>query len=468
MSGPDNKNGAIDSSSSLVNSDILPTRPEMRTVTGLAFLVICIGMYVQLAAIISGAQLYDSLSPVLILLSALIGNLLVWVFLVLNGDVGLRHGIPYSVYMRAPFGYFGAHIPGIVRAFPALFWFGFQTWLGAYALNEIMIIITGYSNLTLLIVLLGAVQIINSAYGVGAIEKFNWIAVPIMIAISAFILIYLVTQYEVKFDSFLHSSGNGEVATPFLTAVAIMAGQQITMAVNIADFTRFLKVKRTPSDGFFRFNSISAVPQLFGLVLPMLTFIGIGIISGISTGEWNPIDLLTEALADYPIVLIFVLASFVVLAQMSSNTSQNLLPPGYIFSNIYPKKIKYSTAVVAAGIIGLLMRPWIFADDIPTIFLLISSLLGPIVGIMVTDYYIIRKKNLNVPELYRTGGQYRYVKNINPAALISMVPGALLGLLFSDFAFFVSMITVGVLYWVLMKTWILKKYPQAEISKPSK
>lgn len=273
------------------------------------------------------------------------------------------------------------------------------------------------------------------------------------------------TQYEIKWEDFLHAGSGGAPSTPFITAVAIMAGQQITMAVNISDFTRFLKVKRTPADGFVRFNSISAVPQLFGLVVPMVTFIAIGIVSGISTGEWNPIDVLTLALADHPIVLIFVLASFVVLAQMSSNTSQNLLPPGYIFSNLYPKKIKYSTAVVAAGVIGLLMRPWIFADDIPSIFLLISSLLGPIVGIMVTDYYILRGKKLNVADLYRRGGQYRYSKNINPAAVIAMVPGAVLGLFFSDFAFFVSMTAVGVLYWILMKTWILKKYPQEEIAE---
>lgn len=444
---------------SLRGKDIMPSLDSQRTITSLGFLMICIGMYVQMASFIAGAQLYPALSPISIILSGILGNILVWGLLVLTGDIGLKHGIPYAVYIRAPFGYLGAHIPGLIRAAPAIFWFGFQTWLGSMAINEIMIILTGYSNLTLIIVLFGTFQILNTALGINAIEKFDWVAAPILIITSLYILYYLITKYDI---TIAHLFQKGEGGVTFLTALAIMAGSQITMAVNIADFTRFLK--RGKDERFFSLNRGSMLAQFVGLVLPMGMFITIGLISGIATGEWNPIIVLTEAFSGNTFLLVFVLAAFVVFAQISSNTGQNLLPPGYVFVNLFPRKIKFSTAVIAAGVIGLLIQPWQFAGNFPTILLVISLLLGPILGIMVSDYYFVRKRKLMVEDLYNTDGQYRYFNNFNPAAFIVFIPGILLGLLFPDYSFFISMIVGSLLYYLLMKYWILKVYPQKEVS----
>ncbi|MCS0543086.1 cytosine permease, partial [Aeromonas veronii] len=222
----------------------------------------------------------------------------------------------------------------LARALPAIFWFGFQTWLGAMALNEIMIILTGYSNLTLIIIVFGIFQILNTALGINAIEKFDWVAAPLLIIIGIYILYYLVSRYEITMSDFFQG-GQGGIS--FLTAVAIMAGAQITMAVNIADFTRFLK--KGSGTSYFSLNKGSMISQFFGLVIPSAIFIFIGLISGIATGEWNPIIVLTEVFSDNPFLLIVVLAAFIVFAQVSSNTGQNLLPPGYVFVNLFPRKI---------------------------------------------------------------------------------------------------------------------------------
>jgi NCS1 family nucleobase:cation symporter-1 len=446
---------------SLKGRDIMPKTDEDRVISPRGFFLISVGLYVQLVSFIVGAQVYPALSPFMIILSVLVGNVVVWVLLVLTGDIGLKHGIPFAVYVRAPFGYLGAHVPALVRGLPAVFWFGFQTWLGATALNIIMETLTGYSNLWLIIVVFGIFQIINTALGINAIARFDWLAAPILIVTGVVMEVLLLQRYDITMAQLFSTRGEGGIS--FLSAIAIMAGAQITMAVNIADFTQFLTRPAGSEGNWVRRNFGSAWSQLFGLVPPMAFFVIVGMTSGIATGEWNPILVMAEIFGENPVVLIFVLASFVIFAQVASNTGQNLLPPGYVFVNLFPRRITFPVAVTAAGVIGLLIQPWNFAEIIPTILLYISAGLGPIVGIMVSDYYLLRKRELNVDELYRAGGQYEYWHNVNPAALIVYFGSAIAGILIPDLAFFAAMIVSVVLYYVLMKVWILDAYPQSEI-----
>lgn len=443
----------------LKSKDLNPTTDKQRTITSIGFFMICVGMYVQLVSFIAGAQLYPSLSPLTIAVTCIIGNLFVWILLVLTGDIGLKHGIPYAVYIRAPFGYRGAHFPGLIRALPAVFWFGFQTYLGSMAIVLIMDLLFGWSNLLLVIILFGAAQILNTALGINAIAKFDWLATPILIISGIYIEYFLIVNYDLSWE-ILTAGGAG--GTSLLAAFAIMAGPQITMPVNIADMTRFMK--RGNSNEFFKLNRGSMVSQFFGLIPAMTMFVLIGMTSGIATGEYNPIIVMAQVFENNPFVLILVLGSFVIFAQVASNTGQNLLPPGYVFANLFPGKLKYSTAVIIAGVIGLIIRPWVFEAHIPVILLTISCLLGPILGIMLSDYYLLRKRKLNVEELYDSDGQYKYKNNFNPAALIVFIPGILSGLIIPDYAMYVSMFIGGLTYYLLMKFWIIKKYPQKELA----
>lgn len=454
----------------LSNAELLPSKEKQRNITAVTFFAMCIGFYVQLVAFISGAQMFPALSPLKILVFCTIGNLIVWAFLILTGDIGLRYGIPYSVYMRVPFGYKGAYFPGIVRAIPAVYWFGFQTWMGSEAINAILKFLFGFDHPMLILVIFGILQILNTALGIDAIAKFDWVAVPVLTLTSAYILYYLVTQYHIGWDIFTSSSAGGSGMSPLL-AITTFAGAQITMAVNISDFTRFLKRPAGVSEenvdshtSFFGLNRGSMWSQFFGLLIPMVGFTAVGMVSGIATGEWNPITVMTTVFADNPVIMILVLLSFVVFAQVSSNTGQNLLPPGYVLLNIFPHKLTFAKAVIIAGALGLICQPWAFADRINTVLLVITCMLGPIIGIIISDYYFIRKRKINVEELYKSGGQYTYYKNYNPAALIVFIPSIILGLLFSDYALFVALVCGGTLYYILMKCWILKKYEQDDIA----
>jgi NCS1 family nucleobase:cation symporter-1 len=194
----------------------------------------------------------------------------------------------------------------------------------------------------------------------------------------------------------------------------------------------------------------------------MAMFVIVGMTSGLATGEWNPILVMADVFGGNAFLLVLVLGSFVIFAQVASNTGQNLLPPGYVFVNLFPRRITFPMAVIAAGVVGLVITPWNFAEYIPTILLIISALLGPIIGIMVSDYYLIRKTNVNVRDLYEAGGQYRYWNNFNPAALIVYFSSAIVGILVPNFAFFVALVVSFFAYYGLMKFWILPRYPQSE------
>jgi len=443
----------------LKGKDNMPTKQKERSMSNISFLIIWIGIAVQLVTFISAAQLYPALSPGEILLACLLGNIIVAILLTLIGDIGIKYGIPYAVYIRACFGYFGTHIPAFIRALPAIFWFGFQTWLGAYALNSIMEILIGYSNLVLLVIIFGILQIINTSFGFDAIMKFEWIASPAIIVIGLYLQYVIMSEYNLTFAGIFSLEGDGSLHLGY--GIVVMMGVYITMSLNACDFTRFLKIKNYKN--WWTSNSGSLVAQSIGLLSSMIIFTLIGLTSGVATGNWNPIEAIVDVLGvKNPFVLVVCLL-FVIFAQWSSNISANLLPPGYIIVNFYPKKISFAHGAIIAGIVGFLMQPWRFADFTPQILLIITAILSPIVGIMICDYYILRKRRLNMVELYKVDGQYKYWRNVNPAAIIAYIPACISVFLYNDYGFFSSFFISMILYYILMKFWISKKYYQPEI-----
>jgi nucleobase:cation symporter-1, NCS1 family len=451
---------------SLKGKDIMPSTNRDRKMSSMAYFILWIGIAVQLVTPITAAQLYPALSPMQIIIACILGNLIVALLLTLLGDIGVRYGIPYAVYIRACFGYLGTHIPALIRALPAIFWFGFQTWMGAYALNTIMEILTGYSNLTLLIILFGAVQIINTAMGIEAITKFEWLASPSIIVIGIILQVFIMKENNITFAEIFSQGGEGGLSLGY--GIVVMMGTYITMALNAPDFTRFLKNKFDSSEtNWWKINKGSLGAHIFGLIGSMLLFTIIGLTSGVATGTWNPIDAMVLTMGqDSPLLLIVCLA-FVILAQWSTNISANLLPPGYIIVNLFPRKISFAKGAIIAGIIGLLIQPWNYADFVPQILLAITATLAPIVGIMFTDYYLLRRRQLNIEELYKVNGQYKYWNNVNPAAIFAYIPAGASVFLSPDYGFFSALLISGLLYFTLMKYWICKIYDQPEITRAS-
>jgi NCS1 family nucleobase:cation symporter-1 len=442
----------------LNNPELLPSTNKQRDLNTLNFTLLWMGMAIELAGFAGAAQMYPGMPAGDILLSSGLGLMLVAVLLVLTGDIGITYGVPFTVYMRACFGYRGAIIPGILRIIPCMFWFGFQTWFAATGLHVITEMVLGYSNLYVLIAVFGALQIFNAAYGLKAMARFDWVAIPLLAIVLGVMTVWMFASKDATLGTVMSATSDHSMSFTF--ALLAVAGGWITMALNSPDLTRKLtKDERDDNAGFFRRNRKVLTGQLLGLVLCGMILVFVGMVSGILTGHWNPVDVITDSFGtSQPFVLIVAFLA-IAFAQWSTNTAANLMPPAYILVNIFPK-LTFAKATIIGGVLGLLIMPWEFGDYLLQFQVITSGLLGPVTGIMITDYYLIRKRKLNVKALYESGGQYTYKNNYNPAAVITLIIACGCSLFFRDYAFFVSFGLSIVLYYFLMKTMVLPKYEQ--------
>lgn len=450
----------------LVAEDLLPTEAGQRHISPVDFWLIWVGMSIILTTFIVGASLYPHLAAWEIILAVALGNALVCVVLALTGDIGITHGLPFAVYIRVCYGYLGTHIPSIIRAFPAMFWFGFQTWLGAEAINTILKALTAwpgtYPYLVLIIVVFAGVQVYTTARGVRAIAYFDRLAAPALLLLGLYILYWIMQRFGLSVTAII-TTPRGEVEGArysFAYAMTAMTGYWATMALNIPDFTRYLKAKASEPN-WYRRNSGSIWAQFLSVVPAMSFFAFVGMASSVATGSWNPIDVITDMTQVGTMWFLALLV--VVLAQWSTNIGANILPPANIFANVFAPRVNFAWGCIIAGVIGLVIRPWVLADQIIHVFVYISAMLGGIAGTMISDYYFLRGRRLNLLDLYRPHGQYTYYRNINPAGFIAYVCGFGVSLVNLDYCYFISAIVSGVVYYVLMRYWIAVKYPQPEI-----
>jgi NCS1 family nucleobase:cation symporter-1 len=428
----------------------MPTTESERTLSLIDYILLWAGMTIGIAGFSVGAQLFPGISPTGIVFATVVAYAMVLLLLTLNGDIGLRYGIPFTVYMRACFGYKGAVIPGLIRSIPCLFWFGFQTWVGALALNEIMNIFFGFSNLTLLMIIFAAVQIINAAFGLKSMAKFDYIAIPLLTICLSAAVIWLLKAHDSTITDILAIKGNGKTAFTF--AVMGVAGGWITMALNAPDLARTLKRPKgyTENMSFLRAHKVPIIGEFLGLVIVGSLVVIVGMISGVLTGVWNPIDVMVAAFADSNVWVLLAAFATIIFAQWSTNTAANLMPPAYILVNAFPK-INFAWGIVISGILGMVIMPWEFSDYLVQFQVITAGLLGPICGIMIADYYFIRKRVLNLDDFYDENGAFQYKKNYNLIAIAALVIPFAIGCFFPDYIFFVTLILSMIIYTPLMK-----------------
>lgn len=448
----------------LRSKELLPTGDKERTMTLFDYIILWAGMTINIVAFSLGAQYYNGgkgLSPWTLVVVMLVGYGIVTLLTSMVGDIGTKYGVPFAVYIRAPFGYKGANVAGLIRAIPGLYWFGFLTWIGAGSLNKIMgIIFPGFNNLTLMIIIFAAIQILNTMYGLKAMAKFGWIAIPSLAIMFSAILIATLGKYNITIPEIMAIETEGGYSFAF--AVAGIAGGWLTMALNGSDLSREIKrYEGYENMNFFQRNKRAIFGQVVGLMLVGVITMLIGVASGITSGFWDLNDVVPDLFSNNNIALILCFI-VIVFAQWSTNTAANLLPPALVVLNFSPK-IKYWMSTVICGIISIAIMPWKiqssggFLVDVQS---WISQMLGPIIGIMLADYFIIRKCKLNVKDLYTAGGQYEYNKGFNMSAIIALFGAFLIGLMFGDYAFFAGSIASVVIYCILMKNITLKKYEQ--------
>jgi NCS1 family nucleobase:cation symporter-1 len=396
--------------------------------------------------------------------TVLLGNLIVLVPMLLNAHAGAKYGIPFPVFIRAPFGVRGANLPAILRAIVACGWFGIQSWIGGTAIHSMLAIV--WPSLAARGVVLWAcflgfwlLNMIVVWRGVESIRHLQAFSAPFMFVMAAALLVWV----RVKAGSFgsmlstpsgFHSTG--EFLAVFFPSLTAMVGYWATLALNIPDFTRYSKSQTSQAWG-----------QAFGLPVAMTlyTFVGIAVTSASTVlfGKpiWDPIELIG---AFHQPVVAFIAMIAILVATLSVNIGANVVSPSNDFSNLYPRLISFRAGGLITGFLGLAMCPWkLLATPDAYIFGWLvgySGLLGPVAGIMIADYFFLRGTRLDVNSLYHREGAYHYSKGVNPRAVVALVAGvviALVGLIYAplhffyDYAWFVGFFTSGILYAALMK-----------------
>ncbi|KUJ81344.1 NCS1 family transporter [Ruegeria profundi] len=454
------QNPYSDERSHLLEESILPVWLNQRTIGGLGYVWIWIGMAVIIATFQLGAGGVAGLPLTTVIATIFLANLTLGLVMALTADIGTEHGISFAVYLRAPFGTVGTHLPSVTRGIVAAAWFGIQTYLGALALNGIVSYFGGFDSWVFWYIVFGLVQIINTAMGIRAVQLLASIAAPAIIAISIWMYFTLENVAAAGGHNIWTFAGDGEMSIIALF-VANMAFWS-PLAVDIPNITRFLKTEGGEKS-FFRRNRNIFMAQFIALPVAQSWIALIGAVSFIATGDWNPINVIQEQGTGITLIVLLVM---VILAQWSTNTSANLIPAALTFVNAGAPRITYAMGILIAGIVGTLTMPWLILNHLFTYLGMYGAMLSAVGGIMVCDYFLIRGRRLNVPELYREHGQFRYFGGWNPAGLIAWVVGGGLALYFIQYAYVVGFPTAMVVYFILMKVWILPRHDQAEIKDP--
>jgi NCS1 family nucleobase:cation symporter-1 len=394
----------------------------------------------------------------------LLGNLIVLIPMLLNAHAGTRYGIPFPVFVRASFGVRGANVPAVLRALVACGWFGIQAWIGGQAIYSMLRIVwPGAANVPgsdwICFFLFWALNMFVIWRGIETIKFLEGIGAPFMLVVGL-LLLFWITRKAGGFGPVLHTPSRfhstSEFVRFFIPALTGMVGFWATVALNIPDFTRYARSQRAQMVG-----------QALGLptAMTLYSFIGVAVTSAseVIFGEpiWDPVVLLGRF--NQPIVALIALVALLV-ATLNTNVAANVVSPSNDFSNLRPSLISFRTGGLITGVVGILMMPWKLLRDFSSYIFgwLVgcSALLGPIAGIMICDYFVVRHRQLKVEELYRRGGAYEYRGGFNLKAIAALVAGvgiALIGLAVPalrwlyDYAWFVGFVVSGGLYFLLMR-----------------
>jgi NCS1 family nucleobase:cation symporter-1 len=449
---------------SLSNRDLAPTTPAQRTWTMYNYVALWFSMSMEITTYqLASSLIAKGMDWKQAVGTVLLGNLIVLVPMLLNAHAGTKYGIPFPVFIRAPFGVRGANLPAILRAVVACGWFGIQSWIGGTAIHSMLAIIwpvAASASGVLWVCFLGfwLLNMLVVWRGLESIRHLQAFGAPFMFVMAAALLIWVRIKAG-SFGSMLSTPSQFHTKREFLAvffpSLTAMVGYWATLALNIPDFTRYSKSQTAQAWG-----------QAFGLPLAMTlyTFVGISVTSASAVlfGHpiWNPILLIG---AFHQPFVAFIAMIAILIATLNVNIGANVVSPSNDFSNLYPRLISFRTGGLITGFLGLAMCPWkLLATPDAYIFGWLvgySGLLGPVAGIMVCDYFLIRKTELDVNSLYHREGAYHYTKGINPRAIVALALGVVLALVglfvkplhfLYDYAWFVGFFTAGLLYMVLM------------------
>jgi len=458
-------------SSPLYNADLAPVSVRDRNWTTYNYAALwismahCIPTYMLASGLMAaGMNWWQAIGTILL------GNTIVLAPILLNSHPGTKYGIPFPVFARAAYGVRGSNLPALMRALVACGWFGIQAWIGGEALHTLFAnIVPGWNTLLgagfgghtttewLSFLLFWGMNILIIYRGMNLLRWVeNW-AAPFVLVMTAVLLVWAVREAK-GFGPLLAQPGKldsvGAFLPVFVPSLTAMIGYWATLSLNMPDFTRFGRSQRE-----------QIVGQVVALPTTMSVFAAMGVMITSATliiyGEsiWDPIQLARRFEA--PIVVAISMFTAVV-ATLAVNIAANVVSPANDFANAFPRAIRFHTGGLITGILGILMQPWkLLADPSGYIFAWLlgySGGLGSIAGVLIADYWLVRRRQLHLEDLYRVDGAYTYAGGWNWRAVVATLAGCALAWggkvipalapLYS-YAWFVGFFVAGILHWAL-------------------
>ncbi|HWQ31611.1 MAG TPA: NCS1 family nucleobase:cation symporter-1 [Blastocatellia bacterium] len=424
------------SDSPLWNTDLAPTTIRERTWSTWNIAALWIGMSVVITTYtLAGGFIEAGMTWWQAMLTILLGNSIVLIPMILNAHAGTKYGVSFPVLCRASFGTRGANVPAILRAIVACGWFGIQTWIGGAAIDALMgVMWSGWNSLFGSAAIFGvavhtwiaatffwAIQVFIILRGVEGIRYLESWSAPLLL-LGGLILLYWATTKagglgRVLTESSALQKQHNNFWTIFPGALTASVGYWATLSLNIPDFTRYARSQRSQMTG-----------QALGLPLTMTAFAFIGVavtsatllIYGVAIPD--PVELMKRF--DSVAVVLFATA-VIFAAQLTTNMAANVVSPSNDFSNLNPRLISYVTGGLITAVIGILMMPWkllaSMGDYIFTWLIGYSGLMGAIAGILICDYWLVRRQRLDLAALFDPRGRYSYSNGINWRAMIALI-----------------------------------------------
>lgn len=407
-----------------------------------SYLLAWFGGCVSIGTFAMGSSIVGTLNLLQATVAIAIGCFVIGIALTLNGAAGYKYGIPFVVQARSAFGFSGTKFPGLVRAVPAIVWFGFQSWVGAGALNAVSVSLFGFDSLVFWFIVFQFLQIGLSVLGFQGIKWLENIGSGFILVSLTYMFFSVIDKYgDIISERLVNIEGTWGL--PFWGATMLFLGIYSTMMLNVSDYSRELErgVRRGPLTTIYAMS-----------ILPCTLFMGlIGLMVSGATGVADPIQVFSSAVDNKPLLIATLL--FITFAQVTTNVLNNVVPPTYVLMDVF--KLSFRSAAVIVGLLAFGTFPWELVKDESAAGLQIfvqtySAFLGPIFAVLVVDYYLLRGRSLNIGKLYDENGPYR---GVNWAGIIASLVGAAVALSFSAVSWYASLIPAGLTYWLLMKNW---------------
>jgi nucleobase:cation symporter-1, NCS1 family len=452
-------------SSPLYNPDLAPADSNRRTWGTYNFAALWVSMSVNILTYMLAASLIQGgMNWKQAVMTVFLGNSIVLVPMLLNSHPGARYGIPFPVFARASFGVLGANVAAVLRALAACGWFGIQTWIGGEAINTLMAtLVPAWAHIphsaAICFMAFWLINLVVILKGIEYIRVLQGISAPILLGVG---ILLLGWAYRTAggFGPMLTAPSRFNNFAEFLKflvpALNGTVGFWATVSLNIPDFTRFARSQRQQMIGqALALPTTMTLYSLIGILVTSATVVIYG------TAIWDPVQLLSRFHSPTAVVTSLLA---ILLATLNVNIGANVVSPANDFSNLWPRKIRFRTGGVITCLMGVALMPWKLLANYKTFILGwlggYAAFLGPVAGIMICDYFIVRRRVLLVDDLYLRNGQYEYSRGFNWIAILALASGAgvaLVGLVVPsvrvlyDYSWFVGFAVSFVSYYVLTK-----------------